>query len=93
MIILKHVEYKIKDSSELERLLNHLTKTTSKVDGVEFKDIYFPKGKDEFVLVIDCVGEDKYLEWRDICPPPPGAKDWYEVLLTKNEQFHNEAAE
>lgn len=28
-----------------------------------------------------------------ICPPPHGAKDWYEVLLTKNEQFYNEAAE
>jgi len=87
MIILKHVEYKIKDSSELEGLLGHLRETTSKVDGVEFKDIFFPKGKDEFVLMMDCINEDKYLEWRDICPPPPGAKDWYEVLLSKDEQF------
>ena len=47
MIILKHVEYKIKDSSELESLLNHLRETTSKVDGVEFKDIYFQKSKDK----------------------------------------------
>jgi len=87
MIILKHVQYKIKDSSELEMLLSHLRKTTSKVEGVEFKDIYFPEGKDEFVLVMKCVSEDKYLEWREICPPPPGAKDWYEVLLTKDEYF------
>ncbi len=87
MIILKHVEYKIKDLSELERLLNHLRETTSKVNGVEFKDIYFPKGKDESILVMMCVSEDKYLKWRDIWPPPPGANDWYEVLLTKDEHF------
>ena len=36
---------------------------------------------------MNCINEDKYLEWRDICPPPPGAKDWYEVLLTKDEHF------
>jgi len=89
MIILKHVEYKIKDLRELENLLIHLRETTSKIDGIEFKDIYFPKGKDEFVLVMQCVSEDKYLEWREICPPPPGIKDWYEVLLIKDEHFHN----
>lgn len=87
MIILKHVEYKIKDSEELENLLSHLRETTSRVDGVEFKDIYFPKGKGEFILAMDCINEDKYLEWRDICPPPPGAKDWYEVLLSNDEYF------
>lgn len=68
MIILKHVEYKIKDSGELERLLSHFRETTSKVDAVELKDIYFLKGRDEFILTMDCVNEDKYLEWRDICP-------------------------
>lgn len=62
MIILKHVEYKIKDSGELERLLSHFRETTSRVDGVEFKDIYFLKGRDEFVLTMDCINEDKYLE-------------------------------
>jgi len=87
MTILKHVEYKIKDKQELENLLDHIKKTTAMIDGIEFKDIYFPKDKDEFVLVLDCESEEKYLEWRDICPPPPGAKDWYEVLLTKQEQF------
>lgn len=87
IIILKHVVYRIKDSGEFESLVSHLKETKSKVDGVEFKDIYFPKGKDEFILVMECVNEDKYLEWRDICPPPAGAQDWYEVLLSKDEHF------
>jgi hypothetical protein len=87
MMILKHVEYKIKDTSELENLLNHLKETTSKINGVKLKDVYFPKGKDEFVLVMECISEDKYLEWRKICPPPSGAHDWYEVLLSKDERF------
>jgi hypothetical protein len=87
MIILKHVEYKIKDKQELEKLLDHLNKTTAMIEGIDFKDIYFPKDKDEFVLVLDCDSEEKYLEWRDICPPPLGAKDWYEVLLTEKDQF------
>jgi len=87
LIILKHVEYKIKDLGELEGLLNHLRETTSKINGVELKDIYFPKDKDEFVLMLKCFSENKYLEWRDICPPPPGAKDWFEILMTKDEHF------
>jgi len=45
MIILKHVEHQIEDFDEFENLLSHVRKTTSKVDGVEFKDIYFPKGQ------------------------------------------------
>jgi hypothetical protein len=87
LIILKHVEHKIKDKNELERLLSHLGETTSRIDGVELKDIYFPKDKDEFVLLLECIGEDKYLEWREICPPPTGANDWYEVLLLRDEHF------
>lgn len=87
MIILKHVGHKIKDSTELENLLEHLKETTEKVNGILLKDIYFPKDKDEFILVLECISEDRYLEWREICPPPSGATDWYEVLLTKDEQF------
>jgi hypothetical protein len=87
LITLKHVDYKIKDSNELDRLLSHLKDTTSKVNGVGLKDIYFPKGKDEFVLVLECTDEEKYLKWREICPPPSGANDWYEVLLTRDEHF------
>ena len=87
MIILKHVEYRIQDPGELQGFLAHLEETTSRIPGVTLEDIWFPRGRDAFVVVLDCVDEDKYLEWRDICPPPPGAKDWYEVLLTKDEQF------
>jgi len=87
MIILKHVEHRIEDRSELDNLLSHLRETISKVDGVELKDIYFPKGKGEFVLAMDCISEDEYLAWRGICPPPPAAKDWYEVLLSRDEYF------
>jgi hypothetical protein len=85
MIILKYVGYKIKNRSELEGLLRHLDETTSKVQGITLQNIYFPRGKEEFILFLDCKTEDIYLEWREICPPPPGAKDWYEVLLTKDE--------
>lgn len=84
---MKHVGYKIKSFTELERLLEHLKETTSRVNGVLLKDIYFPKGKNEFILVLDCISENRYSEWRQICPPPSGATDWYEVFLTRDEQF------
>jgi len=84
---LKHVGYEIADSNELTRLLDHLDETTSKISGVTLRDIYFPRGKEEFVLALDCDSEEDYLRWRRICPPPPGAKDWYEILLTKDERF------
>jgi hypothetical protein len=87
MLILKHVEYEIKDRNQLEELLAHVRKTASQIGGIVFKDIYFIKGKKEFVLFLKCESEEKYLEWREICPPPPGAKDWYDVLLTKEEHF------
>jgi hypothetical protein len=87
MLILKHVKYQIKDVSELEGLLNHLDETTSKMQGITLKDICFPRGKQEFILLLDCKTEDIYLEWREICPPPHGAKDWYEVFLSKEEHF------
>ncbi len=85
MIVLKHVEFEIKDNSELDGLLNHLHLTTSKIEGIEFKQIYFNNGKKEFVLFLDCKNEDKYHKWRTICPPPPGAKDWHETYLTREE--------
>lgn len=87
MIILKHVEHTIENPSELESLWNHLDHTISKVPGVTLQDIWFPRAKEEFVLVVDCTTEDRYLEWREICPPPSGARDWYEVFLTKEEYF------
>jgi hypothetical protein len=87
LLILKHVEYEITEVAELEGLLAHLRKTTSQVEGVTFQGVYFVKNKKEFVLFLQCETEEKYLEWREICPPPPGAKDWYEVLLTQEECF------
>lgn len=87
MLILKHVEYEIKDRAQLENLLAHIIKTASQVEGISYKDIYFVKGKNEFVLFLECESEGKYLKWREICPPPPGAKDWHEILLTKDEYF------
>jgi hypothetical protein len=88
VLILKHVEYEIKDNLQLENLLAHIRKTTSQVEGILFKNIYFVKVEKEFVLFLECESEEKYLEWREICPPPSGAKDWYEILLTKDEYFH-----
>lgn len=87
MIIMKHVEYKIKDVDELVGLLSHLDETTSKVEGISLQEILFAKDKEEFVLILDCETEEIYHEWREICPPPPGANDWFEVFLTKNEHF------
>ncbi|NIO47833.1 MAG: hypothetical protein GTN73_00110 [Candidatus Aminicenantes bacterium] len=87
MLVLKHVEYEISGRGQLESLISHLRVTTSKVDGVTFNDIYFKKNEKEFILFLECGSEEKYLEWREICPPPPGAKDWYEVLMSKDEYF------
>ena len=87
MLILKHVEYEIRDRNQLEDLLAHVRKTASQIGGVVLKDIYFVKGKKEFVLFFECASEQKYLEWREICPPPPGARDWHEILLFKDEYF------
>jgi len=87
VVILKHVEYEITDATQLENLEAHLKETTAEVEGVSYKDIYFVKGAREFVLYLQCESEEKYLQWREICPPPPGAKDWYEVLLDKKEYF------
>jgi hypothetical protein len=69
MIILKHVRYGITNLKELEDLLAHLDETTSKVPGVAFRDIYFPRNEEGFILDLDCINEDRYLEWREICPP------------------------
>lgn len=87
MIIMKHIEYEIADFSELRSLLDDLQETTSRVPGVTLREMYFPRGREEFVLALECTSEDNYLKWRKICPPPPGAKDWCEVLLTKDERF------
>jgi hypothetical protein len=87
MLVLKHVEYEIIDAAQLDGLLAHLMETTSRVNGITLKDVYFMKDKKEFVLFLDCDGEECYHEWREICPPPPGARDWHEVLLDREEHL------
>lgn len=87
MLILKHVEFEITDIAQLENLLDHLKETTSQIEGVKLKNIYFVKDQKEFVLFLKCDSEEKYLAWRKICPPPPGANDWYEILFTREERF------
>ncbi|MHA1987294.1 MAG: hypothetical protein ACW98D_11685 [Promethearchaeota archaeon] len=87
MLILKHVEYEIPDINKLNMLLDHLNQTTSKFKGISFNDIFFSRNKKKFVLLLECESEDVYLMWRKICPPPSGAKDWYEVYLSKREYF------
>ncbi len=47
MLILKHVEFEIKDAAQLESLWAHLQKTTSQVEGIKLEDIYFLKDKKE----------------------------------------------
>ncbi|MHA2394379.1 MAG: hypothetical protein ACXAEX_20770 [Promethearchaeota archaeon] len=87
MLVLKHVEHEIHDNTQLKKLINHLNNTTTQIDGIEFIDIYFPKSKKEFVLLLKCDNENAYQAWRKICPPPAGANDWFEVFLTKTEKF------
>ncbi len=92
MVVLKHVDYEITGIAQLENLETHLRQTTAEVEGVSYKEIFFIKGKKQFVLYLECESEEKYLEWREICPPPPGAKDWYEVLLSREEYFSEYSA-
>ncbi len=87
MLILKHVEYEIFDGAQLKMLTDHLNKTTNQIGGINIVDIYFPKNKKEFVLFLECEDEKAYHEWRKICPPPDGANNWFEIFLTKEENF------
>jgi hypothetical protein len=86
-MIIKHIKHKINDPQDLKDLRHHLDETTSRIEGVEVNDIYFSKNREEFILIMKCNSEESYLNWRKICPPPQGAKDWYEVFITKEEHF------
>jgi len=91
MIILKHVGYKIRNSSELGNLLNHLTKTTSKIDGILLKDIYFPKNKKvkeiisiETVTVPFGTFDNAYVHrnfFDPDDPTQPNSPYWYEYVV------------
>ena len=87
MLVLKHVEYEISDSTQLKMLTDHLNKTTTQIDSIEFINVSFPKNKMEFVLFLGCEEEKAYQAWRKICPFPDGAHDWFEIFLTKEENF------
>lgn len=52
-----------------------MRETASRVDDVEFKDVHFPGGKNEFVLITGCVDQEKSLEWREKLLPPAGAEE------------------
>lgn len=87
MLILKHVGFEIPDNDQLNHLIAHIQKTTSQIGGIKFNDILFPKNKKEFVLFLECENEEIYHRWRKICPPPPGAEDWYEAFISKEDKF------
>ncbi len=70
MLFLKHIEYEITNAAQLESLLAHLRKTTSQVEGITFKLIYFMKDNNQFGLFLESNSEESYHEWREICPPP-----------------------
>jgi hypothetical protein len=52
MLILKHLEYRIKDGEESDDLLSDLHETTSRVPGVTLRGICFPGGKKGFVVIL-----------------------------------------
>ena len=81
MIFLKHVQHKLDNRDDLRSILAHILETAKKVPGVRLRDLFILRERDEFILVMDCPDEKAYQEWRDLCPPPPGAKDWVESAI------------
>jgi hypothetical protein len=41
--------------------MTHIQEITSQIEGITYKDIYFVKDKKEFVLFLECEGEQTYL--------------------------------
>ncbi len=85
MIFLKHVEHKLNHFDDLQSILSHVGETAAKVAGVRLRDMFILRERDEFILVMECPDEDSYKEWRELCPPPPGAKDWVEIAHLPEE--------
>jgi hypothetical protein len=90
MIFLKHVQYRLNDQHELQSLLAHVRKTAAKAAGVRLRDFFILLERDEFILVVDCPDQATYQKWRDLCPPPPEAKDWIELAVLP-EDFQKNA--
>ncbi len=85
MIFLKHVEYNLKGRDKLESILAHVRETAAQVRGVRLRECFVLQGRDEFILVMECPDEAAYQEWRVLCPPPPGARDWVEAAIAAEE--------
>ncbi len=81
MIFLKPVQYKLDYRDHLQSILAHVRGTAAKVLGVSLRNFFVLQERDEFILVMDCANEAAYQEWRDLCPPPQGAKDWVESAV------------
>jgi len=81
VIFLKHVQHKLENRDDLQSILTHIRETAKKVPGVSLRDFFILQERDEFILVMDCPNAKAYNEWRNLCPPPPGAKDWVELAI------------
>lgn len=89
MIFLKYVQHKLSGRSELESILAHVRATAAQVRGVRLRECFVLQERDEFILVIECSDEAAYREWRGLCPPPPGARDWVEAAVLAEEYGTN----
>jgi len=85
MIFLKHVQYELDSTDDLQSILAHIRETAAKVPGVRLRDMFILQERDEFILVMKCPNEAAYQEWRSLCPPPPGARDWVESAILPEE--------
>ena len=66
-------------------ILAHVHETAAQVRNVRLRECFIMQARDEFILVMECPDEAAYQEWRETCPPPPGARDWVEVALPVEE--------
>lgn len=85
MIFLKHVQHKLDNRDDLQSILAHVRETATKVPGVRLRDLFILQERDEFMLVMEGPNEAAYQEWRKLCPPPPGARDWVESAILAEE--------
>jgi hypothetical protein len=85
MIFLKHVRHKLVSRDELRCIVDRVHNTASRVRGVRMRDVFVLTDRDEFVLVMESPDLAAYHQWRDLCPPPPGATDWVESATLPGE--------
>jgi len=85
MIFLKHVQHKLDDQDNLQSILARVRETAARVPGVSLRDFFILQERDELILVMNCPDETAYQEWRELCPPPPGAKDWVDSAVLPDD--------